>query len=88
MKILINTAHQRFGGAIQVALSFIHECKNFPENQYFVWVGQGVGKSIDVSTFPKNFHFEFFDFGEIGFSTISHIQKTCAQSRSSYSPTC
>jgi glycosyltransferase involved in cell wall biosynthesis len=74
--IVINTAHQRFGGAIQVALSFIHECRNFPEHEYHVWVGQGVGKSLDTSVFPANFHFYHFDFGEIGFSVIRHIQKT------------
>ena len=25
-----DTAHQRFGGALQVALSFINECRAFP----------------------------------------------------------
>ena len=38
MKIVINTSHQRFGGAIQVALSFINECKRFPEPQFYLWV--------------------------------------------------
>lgn len=76
MKIIINTSHQRFGGAIQVALSFINECRNFPENEYHVWVGQGVGKSLDTSNFPTNFHFYHFDFGEIGFSKIKVIQQT------------
>jgi glycosyltransferase involved in cell wall biosynthesis len=75
LKIIINTSHQRFGGAIQVALSFIHECRNFPEHEYHVWVGQGVGKSLDTSFFPSNFHFYHFDFGEITFSKIKLIQK-------------
>lgn len=75
MKIVINTAHQRFGGAIQVALSFIHECRNFPEHEYYVWVGQGVGKSLDTSIFPSNFHFYHFDFGVISFFKIKLIQK-------------
>ena len=76
MKIVINTAHQRFGGAIQVALSFIKECQNFPENQYYVWIGQGVGKTLDPEDFPENFHFQNFDFGVIKFKTIKKIQKT------------
>jgi glycosyltransferase involved in cell wall biosynthesis len=76
MKILINTSHQRFGGAIQVALSFIHECRNFPEHHYHVFVGHGVGKSLDKTLFPSNFTFYDFDFGEIGFKTIEVIQKT------------
>ena len=76
MKIIINTSHQRFGGAIQVALSFIHECRNFPEHEYHIWVGQGVGKYLDTSVFSANFHFYHFDFGEIGFSVMGRIQKT------------
>jgi glycosyltransferase involved in cell wall biosynthesis len=76
LKIVINTSHQRFGGAIQVALSFIHECRSFPEHDYYVWIGQGIGKSLDTSVFPSNFHFYHFDFGEIAFSTIKLIQKT------------
>jgi glycosyltransferase involved in cell wall biosynthesis len=76
MKIIINTAHQRFGGAVQVALSFISECKNFPEHEYHVWVGQGVGQALDKSIFPSNFYFYDFDFGVIGFKKINEIQET------------
>ena len=76
MKILINTAHQRFGGAIQVALSFINECRNFPEHQYHVWVGHGVGKTLEPKDFPENFHFKNFDFGVINLKTIKKIQNT------------
>lgn len=76
MKIIINTAHQRFGGAIQVALSFINECRKFKEHEYHVFVGHGVGKFLDKTLFPDNFHFYDFDFGEIGFKTISLIQRT------------
>jgi glycosyltransferase involved in cell wall biosynthesis len=75
LRIVINTAHQRFGGAVQVALSFIHECINFPENEYYVWVGPGVGKSLDTKIFPQNFKFFWFTFGEIGFKEIYRIQK-------------
>lgn len=78
MKIIINTAHQRFGGAIQVALSFIYECRNFPEHEYHVWVGPGVRKSLIKTDFPSNFFFYDFDFGPINFQTIKMIQKTLA----------
>jgi glycosyltransferase involved in cell wall biosynthesis len=78
LKIVINTAHQRFGGAVQVALSFIYECIHFSENEYHVWVGQGVAKSLDTKLFPKNFHFYFFDFGEINLKSIRNIQNTLA----------
>lgn len=78
MKLVINTAHQRFGGAIQVALSFINECRHFPEHEYHVWVGPGVAKSLQTEDFSTNFTFYYFDFGVIGFKTIAHIQKTLA----------
>lgn len=74
MKIIINTAHQRFGGAIQVALSFINECKYFSENEYHVWIGHGVSKSIKTDSFPENFQFYHFDFGIINFKKIRLIQ--------------
>ena len=78
MKIVINTAHQRFGGAVQVALSFINECKKFPEHEYVVWVGPGVGKSLKTEEFPSNFSFQFFDFGVITFKKVKTIQQTLA----------
>lgn len=76
MRIVINTAHQRFGGGVQVALSFINECIKFPEHEYHVWLGQGVGKSINKALFPNNFQFYDFDFGVIKFKTIRKIQIT------------
>lgn len=76
MKIVFNTAHQRFGGAIQVALSFIYECRNSPKHEYHVWLGQGVGKFLRKQDFPNNFFFYNFDFGIINFTTIKKIQAT------------
>lgn len=75
MKIVINTAHQHFGGAVQVALSFIRECRAFPGNEYHVWVGPGVGKSLNTEEFPGNFTYYNFNFGKIGFKTIRQIQQ-------------
>ena len=65
MKIIINSAHQRFGGAIQVVLSFINECRNFPQHEYYIWAGDGLSKLVDPADFPDNFHFQFFSFGPI-----------------------
>lgn len=73
MKIAINSSHQRFGGAIQVALSFINECRNFPQHDFYVWVGPGVRKSLKEDEFPANFHFEHFDFGVISFKKTFEI---------------
>ncbi|KAB1063543.1 glycosyltransferase [Salibacter halophilus] len=76
MKIAINTSHQRFGGAIQVALSFINECRNFTQHEFFVWVGPGVRKSLVQDEFTSNFHFEHFDFGAINLQKTFEINRT------------
>jgi glycosyltransferase involved in cell wall biosynthesis len=76
LKIVINTAAQRFGGAIQVALSFINECRNFPQHEFYVWVGPGVRKSLKEDEFPANFYFEHFDFGVISFKKTFEINRT------------
>lgn len=86
MRIVINSAHQRFGGAVQVALSFINECKKFPEHEYHIWVGPGVGKSLITKDFPSNFSFYFFDFGVINFKKIKEIQKTLTPLESEIKP--
>ena len=57
MRILINTASTFKGGGIQVAKSFIEECRNFPSNQYFIVLSDALSKTIDVKSFPENFSF-------------------------------
>lgn len=76
MRLVINTSHQRFGGAIQVVLSFITECKKFPEHEYHVWIGYGLGKLLIIEDFPSNFYFYEYNFGVINFKKIKEIQKT------------
>lgn len=75
MKLMINTAHQRFGGAVQVALSFISECRKYSQHQYIVLVGPGLKDSIDPKDYPENFEFEWFDFGTIGLRKSVTINK-------------
>lgn len=76
LRIIINSSTQRFGGSVQVALSFINECRSFPENEYHVWVGPGLKKSLIEEDFPDNFEFYHFDFGVIDLLKTRVIQKT------------
>ena len=76
MKILINTAHQRFGGAVQVALSFIHEARSFEGIEFVVWVGPGLKKSISEQDFGSNFTFRYFDFGALSLSKSFVVNRT------------
>lgn len=57
MRLLINTATTFKGGSVQVADSFINECKAFEEHEYHVILGERMQKRIDKSAFPKNFLF-------------------------------
>ena len=86
MKLMINTAHQRFGGAVQVALSFISECRAFPEHEYFVMLGPGLQKLLNQEEFPENFHFESFDFGPINLRKSFTINKTMKGMEAKYKP--
>jgi glycosyltransferase involved in cell wall biosynthesis len=88
MKILINTSKLRFGGAIQVAVSFIYECRNFTENEYHVFVGQGVGKSLRKKDFPANFYFYDFNFGTVTLRKIPAISSELSRYEKQIKPDC
>ncbi len=62
MKILINTASTFEGGAIQVAISFIEECKKITENEYYIILGGEIASNIRIERFPDNFHFYVIPF--------------------------
>ena len=57
MKLIINSASTYKGGSEQVALSFIHECKAYPEHEFHVIIGEHLADRIDQSAFPENFYF-------------------------------
>ena len=57
MRLLINTATTFKGGGVQVAKSFIEECKHYPEHQYTVVLGLNLAPLINQETFPPNFTF-------------------------------
>ena len=62
MTILINLSNRLGGGGLQVALSFLAECKAIPQNEYMVAVyKENVGK-INEPSFPCNFHFFHVDY--------------------------
>ncbi|MFW5983049.1 MAG: glycosyltransferase family 4 protein [bacterium] len=62
MKILINTASLFKGGAIQVASSFIEECKKYPENEYHIILGLFLQQKINQQNYPNNFSFYSIPF--------------------------
>ncbi len=57
MKLLINTASTLKGGGLQVATSFLEDCRQHPENEYHVILGYALTKSIHKDQFPANYFF-------------------------------
>jgi glycosyltransferase involved in cell wall biosynthesis len=88
LKIIINTSILRFGGAIQGAFSFIKECRHFPENDYHVFVGSGIGKILIKEEFPSNFKFYDFNFGPITLRKVPHIASTLSSLEEMINPDC
>ncbi len=57
MRIIINNGSTFKGGAEQVALSFIEECKKYTDNEYYVIIGQTLAPQINIHEYPDNFRF-------------------------------
>jgi glycosyltransferase involved in cell wall biosynthesis len=62
MRLLINTASTLKGGGVQVAKSFMEECRSFPEHDYHIVLGTTLDKLINREGFPANFHFYAIGF--------------------------
>jgi len=85
---MINTAFQRFGGAVQGVLSLVRECRAFADHQYHVVLGPGVGKHLDRKEFPENFHFCEESFGVMGVRKLPAASKTMAHLERKILPDC
>jgi len=88
VRLMINTGILRFGGAVQVALSLIHECRAFPEHEYHVVVGSGVGAVLDKGDFPENFYFHHKQFGVMGLAKLPKVQREMSGLEAQVQPDC
>ncbi|MBB1472228.1 glycosyltransferase family 4 protein [Luteimonas sp. MC1782] len=88
MRLLINTSILRFGGAVQVALSFIHECRSHPQHEYHVVLGPGVGAVLDPAAFPSNFHFQHSAFGVMGLRATRRVHREMVAIEAQVRPDC
>ena len=57
MNLLINASTLSGTGVVQVAISFINECKKYKENTYHVFISTTIFSQIDTDNFPNNFTF-------------------------------
>jgi glycosyltransferase involved in cell wall biosynthesis len=88
MKLLVNTSLLRFGGATQVAASFLIEARSFPEHEYHVALGPGVASIIAPEKFPENFNFYPTDFGEVRISKLNSIKHFLTELEHEVQPDC
>ncbi|WP_376696611.1 glycosyltransferase family 4 protein [Wenzhouxiangella sp. EGI_FJ10305] len=88
MRLLINTSLLRFGGAVQVALSFIYECRRHNRHEYHVVVGPGVGAVLDPAEFPENFRFHHKSFGVMKLPKLPRVQREMAAIERRARPDC
>lgn len=61
MKLFVNLSSVFKGGAEQVALSFINECRDFRDNHYYVFLCNNLVLQLDIKSFPQNFTFFIID---------------------------
>lgn len=57
MKLIVNASNLYGSGGMQVAYSFIHECRKFSGNEYHVFLCPKLTDQIDKQQFPANFYF-------------------------------
>lgn len=62
MRLLINTASTFKGGGVQVALSFINECRRFNQYEYGVIIGPSIRDILDIKSFSNNFRFFIIEY--------------------------
>ena len=61
MKLFVNLSSVFKGGAEQVALSFINECRDFRDNHYYVFLSDNLVLQLDTKSFSQNFTFFIID---------------------------
>lgn len=81
MKLLINASTLSGTGVTQVALSFINECKKYPNNEYYIFLSKTMSLKIDCRQFEDNFHFYHINhhpiYGLKGFYEKMRMKKLC-----------
>lgn len=65
---MINTSTLYVGGAVQVALSFIHELKKY-HNEYHILLSPAISKQIRQETFGDNFAFYLIEYSTASLKT-------------------
>ena len=76
MRILVNAGVLKSSGVCQVGRSFLHECLNFPEHEYHVFVSATMQEILKSERFPDNFKFYLFPLHPL-YSIFTHASFSC-----------
>ncbi|SHG23061.1 glycosyltransferase [Dysgonomonas macrotermitis] len=88
MRLIVNTSSLFAGGGVQVALSFLEECKLYTENEYYVFVCTSINDQIDVSSYPDNFKFYLIERKNNVIKNILFLQKILSKLEKEINPDC
>nr|WP_297165208.1 glycosyltransferase [uncultured Dysgonomonas sp.] len=88
MRLIINTSSLFSGGGVQVALSFIEECRNFEKNEYHVFLCPSVEKQIDKLSYPSNFIFYTIERKGNIIRNILYLRKKLSSFEKKIKPDC
>lgn len=88
MILIINTSSVKKGGSIQVALSFISECKEFPDNTYHVFLSEETSREIIKSEYSNNFNFYLLPYSPSSLIHYFKAIKKLKQLESDIKPDC
>lgn len=89
MKIVINASTLYKGGAEQVAISFINECKGFSGNRYYVLLRENISSQLDLDEFPENFRFYHLEKRPgSGFVNLFNAIQWCKKIEKEVKPDC
>lgn len=71
MKLLINASNRLGGGGLQVALSFISECRNFSQNSYILVLNSDNAELLDRTQFSDLPNFTFYTLEYKNYFTLA-----------------
>lgn len=87
MNLIVNASTLIGTGVSQVAISFIEECKKYPENKYLVFLSENIASNLDIKNFPSQFSFFIFKgkfYNPLNYKNIVKMKRLAAD----FNPDC
>lgn len=88
MKLIINTSSLFSGGGVQVALSFIQECRRFIGNEFHVFLCASVEEQLNKEEYPENFKFYSIDRKKNILQNIFYLRNKLSSLEKQIKPDC